>query len=88
MSDGNYIIEARQLAGQCWSDPETSGIEMDIRLAEAMAKRIESLLQLRAIAKEQNYALIMVFASVGGVIPEGIYEKVENALAVYEAMQK
>jgi hypothetical protein len=32
--------EARQIAAQAWCDPETSGIEMDVRLAEAFAKRL------------------------------------------------
>lgn len=31
---------ARQIAAQCWCDTETSGIEMDTRLAEAFAKRL------------------------------------------------
>lgn len=34
------ISEARGLAAQCWCDKETSGIEMDARLAEAFAKRL------------------------------------------------
>ncbi len=32
--------EAREIAAQCWCDPETSMIEMDTRLAEAFAKRL------------------------------------------------
>jgi hypothetical protein len=35
--------EDRQLAGQAWCDPETSRIEMDVRLAEAFARRIAPL---------------------------------------------
>jgi hypothetical protein len=35
--------EDRQLAGQAWCDPETSEIEMDVRLAEAFARRIAQL---------------------------------------------
>ncbi len=35
-----YIEEARQIAAQCWCDDETKHIEMDIVLAEAVAKRI------------------------------------------------
>ena len=31
---------ARQIAAQAWCDPETSGILMDVRLAEAFAKRL------------------------------------------------
>jgi hypothetical protein len=33
-----------KLAAQCWCDPETEDIEMDPRLAEAVAKRIGGLL--------------------------------------------
>lgn len=36
----NWIEEARQMAAQCWCDEDTSGIEMDVRLAEAMARRL------------------------------------------------
>ncbi len=35
-----WIDEARQLAAQCWTDDETQGYEMDVILAEAVAKRI------------------------------------------------
>lgn len=31
---------ARQIAAQCWCEPETSSIEMDTRLAEAFARRL------------------------------------------------
>lgn len=35
-----WIEEARQIAAQCWCDPETESKEMDTTLAEAVAKRI------------------------------------------------
>ena len=38
MSD--FMDEARQCAAQCWTDDQTSSIEMDVRLAEAVAVRI------------------------------------------------
>ena len=34
--------EARELAAQCWCDPETENTEMDVILCEAVAKRIAS----------------------------------------------
>lgn len=34
------IDRARQIAAQCWCDPETESIEMDARLAEAFARRL------------------------------------------------
>lgn len=36
----DFMEEARAFAAQCWCDEETSGIEMDPRLAEAVARRI------------------------------------------------
>lgn len=33
--------EAMQIAAQCWCDPDTQGIEMDVRLAAAFAMRLE-----------------------------------------------
>jgi len=35
-----WIEEARQIAAQCWCDLETENTEMDVALAEAVAKRI------------------------------------------------
>lgn len=36
----NWIEEARQIAAQCWCDPETENKVMDTTLCEAVAKRI------------------------------------------------
>ena len=36
--------EARELAAQCWCDPKTSHIEMNVDLADAVAYRIDRLL--------------------------------------------
>lgn len=41
--------EALQIAAQCWCDKETSTIEMDTRLANAVAMRIETWMN---VAKE------------------------------------
>lgn len=35
---------ALMLAGQCWCDPKTSGIEVDARLANSFADRVVPLL--------------------------------------------
>lgn len=43
---------ARQIAVSCWCDTETSGIEMDTRLAEAFAKRL-----LLWISTGEQYAI-------------------------------
>lgn len=41
----SMIDESRQMAAQCWCDEETKHIEMDVRLAEAFAKRMVILLE-------------------------------------------
>ena len=43
-----WMSEARQIAAQCWCDPETSGTPMDVRLAEAVAKRIQAWMETSA----------------------------------------
>jgi hypothetical protein len=35
-----WLAEASMIAAQCWQDDETSEIEMDVRLANAFAKRL------------------------------------------------
>lgn len=40
MSIETWMPEARQIAAQCWCDPETSDRVMDPELAEAVARRI------------------------------------------------
>lgn len=40
MSDQDFMEEARAIAAQCWCDPETSKTEMDVVLAESIARRI------------------------------------------------
>jgi len=41
------LQEARAIAAQCWCDPETSHIEMDVNLAEAFAKRLNVVFEQR-----------------------------------------
>ena len=43
--------EARQLAAQCWCDPETADRVMDSQLAEAVAKRIAAWMDTAAQAQ-------------------------------------
>ena len=43
-----YMEEGRQFAAQCWCDEETRGITMDVRLAEACAKRIAAWMHTAA----------------------------------------
>lgn len=44
----NWMDDARQLAAQCWCNDETSGIEMDARLAEAFARRLAAWMEAAA----------------------------------------
>ena len=43
-----WMDEARQIAAQCWCDPETSDRTMDTQLAEAIAKRIAAWMDTAA----------------------------------------
>lgn len=47
----DWMEEARVLAAQCWCDEETSGIETDVRLAEAVARRIAAWMGYAAQAQ-------------------------------------
>lgn len=49
MSDFTFMDEARHLAAQCWCDAETSSIQMDSRLAEAVARRIAGWMEEAAM---------------------------------------
>ena len=44
----HFMDEARQIAGQCWCDEETSNIEMDVVLAEVFARRLAVVLSISA----------------------------------------
>jgi len=43
-----WMEEARQIAAQCWCDEETQDREMDVALAEAVAKRIAAWIETAA----------------------------------------
>jgi hypothetical protein len=57
-----FMNEARQLAAQCWCDKETENIEMDVRLAEAMARRLAAWMEdaARFSLNEQYYRGLVV----------------------------
>lgn len=51
-----WMPEARVLAAQAWCDPETSGREMDVVLAEAVARRIAAWMVTAAeFARNADY---------------------------------
>lgn len=48
--------KALMIAGQCWCDETTSGIEMDSRLAEAFARRLRDwIIEARIASANANY---------------------------------
>jgi hypothetical protein len=52
----DWMPEARQMAAQCWCDEDTSSIEMDVRLAEAVARRIAAWMETGAFhARNEAY---------------------------------
>jgi len=52
----DWMPEARQAAAQCWCNEETSGIEMDVRLAEAVARLVAAWMQTGAQhARNESY---------------------------------
>jgi len=51
-----WMPEARQIAAQCWCDKDTELIEMDVVLAEAVAKRIAAWMETAAFhARNEAY---------------------------------
>lgn len=48
MGESMWIDEARQIAAQCWCDPETEHKEMDVILAESLARRIAAWMDTAA----------------------------------------
>ena len=52
-TENMWIDEARQLAAQCWCDPDTENRIMDVALCEAMAKRIAVWMD-RAAQNQKN----------------------------------
>lgn len=51
-------LTAEQIAAQCWCAEETKSIEMDVRLAKAIADRVQSILD-RLNESEQIVSLIV-----------------------------
>ena len=47
-TENTWINEARQLAAQCWGDPETENRIMDVALCEAVARRIVNWMEIAA----------------------------------------
>jgi len=68
-----WMPEARQLAAQCWCDPETKDRVMDVDLAEAVAKRIAAWMDSAAeFARNADYYRGLV-VRIGEAIGEQAY---------------
>ena len=64
------LTEARGYAAQCWCHPTTSHIEMDVVLAEVVAKQIQSLVNKREKALKEmtkDRDLLLGYAYPGGL---------------------
>ncbi|WP_454826082.1 hypothetical protein [Paraburkholderia xenovorans] len=82
------IEQARHLAAQCWCEPETSGIEMDARLAEAFARALLSASKPAASMDDEQ--LIALLRQAGFNVGSGAHPDVwANELATegeYDAL--
>lgn len=54
----DYLVEARQIAAQCWCDKETKNTVMDPVLAEAFAKRLAKILEIKVELREALWDLL------------------------------
>jgi len=63
---------AIEIAAQCWCDDETSNIEMDARLANAFATRLQALIDV-AKAAEKYKSKQDEWGQIGNTLP-GHYE--------------
>lgn len=72
--DKNYWMpEARQIAAQCWSDKETENIEMDVVLAESVAKRICNWMETAAIYSRNVEYYRGLLIKCGEIIGDSAY---------------
>ena len=79
--------KATEIAAQVWCKPETSGIEMDARLAEAFANELRPLLNelaaYRIALEEKDLMLQRIMVSIATVGDSGpTYEDIGIALAI------
>jgi hypothetical protein len=93
-STETWMPEARKMAAQCWCDDETSGIEMDPRLAESVARRIAGWMDeaARACRNADYYRGLLVECGNtigqeahtqddGGIVPTVLVAKVPELVS-------
>lgn len=68
-----WMPEARQMAGQCWCDDETKDTEMDVILAEAVAKRIALWMDSAAQAERNTAYYRSLLVRCGKAIGDRAY---------------
>jgi hypothetical protein len=67
MSALDWMSEARHAAAQCWCDEDTKHIEMDVVLAEAVARRIAAWMDTGAFhARNEEYWRNRAIIAEGG----------------------
>lgn len=70
--------QARQIAARCWCEPETSGIEMDSRLAEAFALALLSASKPAVLLDDERGAFLTWWCAD---VPEYMREKWKENVA-------
>lgn len=89
-----WMPEARQLAAQCWCDDETKHIEMDVVLAEAVARRIAAWMDSAAMFNRNSDFYRGIVVEIGEMfgeaaktsvlalrVPELVREHLKNGLS-------
>jgi hypothetical protein len=65
-----WMPEARKLAAQCWCDPETQDREMDVVLAEAVARRIAAWMDAAAMFNRNSDFYRGIVVQIGEMFGE------------------
>ena len=68
-----WMDEARQVAAQCWCDPETKNTEMDPVLAEAVANRIAAWMETAARNQKNGDYYRGLVVEIGNTIGKEAY---------------
>jgi hypothetical protein len=73
VKENMFMAEARQMASECWCDPETSSIEMDVILGEAKAKRISYWMDVAAQNERNTCYYRELLEECGRIIGDQAY---------------
>ncbi|MEA1998278.1 MAG: hypothetical protein U9N61_02985 [Euryarchaeota archaeon] len=75
-----WMEEARELSAQCWCDAETENKEMDVVLAEAVAKRIAYWMRVAAQNQRNADYYRRLVHQIGETIGEESYIQDDGGL--------